>query len=496
MKPATPNLEELRVLAEAAIEDRLTTEQRARLEQIVLASPEARRFYAEYVHQHAVLQWSAANPAYLLAGAKPERFPRLASADPSAGRANPSVPSGPRGRWFGRWSIAAAIVGISAWLGMWLLHGREPRPVATLAETKGCKWDGGTLPTEVGALLQPGRLRLAEGLAHISFTSGAELTLEGPADVELVSPMRCVVHAGQLLAKVPPKARGFVVETPSSVLTDLGTEFGVKVHEGQTADVQVFHGQVDVWHRPSGRTEAMKTGAVLRFTPGDIRTFNPNMDLPDDLAASSRRLRAGTRELQISTAQGRGRDAFVQPIEPPPDRRTDILLLIKHARPGAAESDRKAYLGLDLTPVEGRAILDAELSVTFAPTGWGYASLVPDATFVLYGLTDEALDDWEERTLRWQNAPGNQPGGATMDPAKVVRLGSFALPQGQQTGIRSVVGQPLVDFLRSDTNKLATFILVRHTQGIGQSDLVHGIASKRHPSLSPPTLRLTVVDPR
>jgi hypothetical protein len=37
--------------------------------------------------------------------------------------------------------------------------------------------------------------------------------------------------------------------------------------------------------------------------------------------------------------------------------------------------------------------------------------------------------------------------------------------------------------------------VIRKTAGTGRSDLVHGIVSRRHPSLSPPTLRLTVLAP-
>ena len=75
-------------------------------------------------------------------------------------------------------------------------------------------------------------------------------------------------------------------------------------------------------------------------------------------------------------------------------------------------------------------------------------------------------------------------------------LGSFEIAQGEQTGTRTVTGPALVDFLRRDTNKLVTFILVRETCGSGNGDLVHGFASKRHPTLVPPTLRLTVGNTR
>jgi hypothetical protein len=121
---------------------------------------------------------------------------------------------------------------------------------------------------------------------------------------------------------------------------------------------------------------------------------------------------------------------------------------------------------------------------------------VPDATFTLYGLTDESQDNWDEAALRWQTAPANRPGGAAVDPDKVVRLGSFVVEQGVTTGVRSVGGPALADFLNRDTNGRATFILVRDTRGSGRSDLVHGFAARRHPNLPPPTLKATVVPRR
>jgi hypothetical protein len=198
--------------------------------------------------------------------------------------------------------------------------------------------------------------------------------------------------------------------------------------------------------------------------------------------------------VQISTAMGRGKDAYVQPLFPSKNS-SDILLLVKNTVPKSADYDRKAYIGLDLTPIAGLKIVEAQLTFTFAPTGLGFASEVPDATFTVYGLTDESLDDWDERTIRWQNAPANRPGGANLEPTKVVRLGTFVIVQGALSGTRSIAGDALVDFLNRDTNGLATFILVRETMGSGRTDLVHGFANKHHPSLPPPTLKLTV-EPR
>jgi hypothetical protein len=74
-----------------------------------------------------------------------------------------------------------------------------------------------------------------------------------------------------------------------------------------------------------------------------------------------------------------------------------------------------------------------------------------------------------------------------------VLLGKFEIPQGTQSGTRSISGEKLVDFLNRDTNQMATFILVRETAGSGRTDYVHGFANKNHPTLPPPTLKLGVI---
>ena len=163
------------------------------------------------------------------------------------------------------------------------------------------------------ARLPAGRLRLAEGVARIVFTNGAEVKLEAPADLELVSPQRCLLHSGRLVAHVPPEAIGFKVDTPTAVIEALGTEFGVNVREGRSADVQVFSGRVDVEHRASGKVLPMLKGANLRFGPGTYATFDPLADHPGSERPNPRPDGAGTRLIQVSTATGRGKDAYVRP---------------------------------------------------------------------------------------------------------------------------------------------------------------------------------------
>lgn len=473
---------ELHQLCEAVIEDRLTAAQRDRIEELIAAHPEAKRFYVEYLHQHACLAWSAAQPE-------------------SSGRTAPSPPQpmpekSPSGFAFAarrRWlAVVVAASLLIASVGFWFASWRGQGQLATLVHSKGCKWDGGTLPTEEGARLGPGRLRLAEGITRIVFDNGAELTLEAPADLELVSGQRCVLRTGRLVAKVPGPAISFTVDTPTAVFRDLGTEFGINVRDEKTADLQVFTGLVDAKLRSSGEMQRVQTGQNRRFGNDAVSDFDPQAEQPASPVPAPKSVGEQVPIVHISTAMGRGKDRYVQPLFPSPHS-SDILLLVKKTTPDSSDYTRKAYIGLDLASIAGMKIVDAQLSFTFTPTGLGFASEVPDATFAVYGLTDESLDNWDERAIRWSDAPANKPGGSGVDPARTVLLGKFEIPQGTQSGTRSISGEKLVDFLNRDTNQIATFILVRETAGSGRTDYVHGFANKNHPTLPPPTLKLAVV---
>jgi len=153
---------------------------------------------------------------------------------------------------------------------------------------------------------------------------------------------------------------------------------------------------------------------------------------------------------------------------------------------------RKAYLGFDLSPLSDYHVVEAVLNLTIESSGFGYASLVPDATFGVYGLTEETLDEWLESELDWDSAPSNLPGGAEVDLNRTVRIGEFIVIQGELAGSCEVSGRQLIDFLNEDTNQLATFIIVRETLESKVGSIVHAFAGKDHLTSAAPTLRMTV----
>ncbi len=155
-------------------------------------------------------------------------------------------------------------------------------------------------------------VRLSEGLAVLEFNRGAQVTLQGPAELEIVSDNSGFLHSGKLTATVPAEAIGFEIQTPNSRVIDHGTEFGVSVDANGNSETHVFDGEVELFATESleqinagDSRAARKSSQQLKETmavrvpkeagratelipvrPEDfIRTATRAGELPEDLAA-------------------------------------------------------------------------------------------------------------------------------------------------------------------------------------------------------------------
>lgn len=116
--------------------------------------------------------------------------------------------------------------------------------IATLEYTSHAKW--GSEERGLGDQIGKGKLHLEIGLARLDFRNGATLTLQGPAEFEILSTDKTILTSGILTASIPESAVGFEVLTPTMDLVDLGTAFGVSVGGDGETDVCVFEGEVEV----------------------------------------------------------------------------------------------------------------------------------------------------------------------------------------------------------------------------------------------------------
>jgi hypothetical protein len=294
MTGPSPELAELRGLLDALCEESITPEQVRRLEELVLAHPEAEALYVQYMSLYADLSrrfaaLPAASGESLQAGPPPGPVP-------GQEMAREGQPASIRLRRWLPGRLPVVLAGLAAALllvlALWLRPRRPAAPddrpgeptdssVAVLLLAPGAEWEDTGLPTWTGAPLPPGRLRLRSGLAHIEFYSGATVILEGPAELELLSPRAASCLRGKLRATVPPQAQGFTIGTPKLDLVDRGTEFGVQVDAGGRTEVHVFQGKVDLYDaghaRDAAEHQELTTGQGVRLDgPGPARPIKPD----------------------------------------------------------------------------------------------------------------------------------------------------------------------------------------------------------------------------
>jgi len=236
-------------LLDRYFDESLTPGERQEFEQLLLGSSEARQVFWERARFHSLLRefgersWGA----------------QLA-AQPEAVRASFFMRVK---HWLGAlydshvgWAIATILV---VFVGYHFGFRRSPESaepttsaIAVLTQAVDAQWADHGNPRAIGSSLSPGWLKLKTGMVQVEFISGARVILEGPAELQLVSPMEAFCRAGKLTAEVPPPAHGFKVRSPGATVIDLGTAFGLNVQKSGDAVVQVLRGEVEV-HRGSSQ---------------------------------------------------------------------------------------------------------------------------------------------------------------------------------------------------------------------------------------------------
>jgi hypothetical protein len=101
----------------------------------------------------------------------------------------------------------------------------EQKGVAKLTTAADCLWAEGNAVTKEGACLLPGQaVKLAGGLAEITFACGAKVILQGPASLEIESSKTATLHNGRMTADVPDDLEGFKIRTSVAEILSLPAE--------------------------------------------------------------------------------------------------------------------------------------------------------------------------------------------------------------------------------------------------------------------------------
>jgi hypothetical protein len=162
------------------------------------------------------------------------------------------------------WLAAAAILVVS---GLAVLQPWTARAVPTVARVdriEAATWSAAQAPLVTGQSLGAGTVRVESGFVALRFTQGAEVILEGPAELELIGPNEAALRRGSATAHVPPSAVGFTVHNRAGRVVDLGTRFGMRVAPDGGTEVHVIEGSV-LANATGGRTRELREHQAVRL---------------------------------------------------------------------------------------------------------------------------------------------------------------------------------------------------------------------------------------
>lgn len=192
---------------------------------------------------------------------------RLGSAVPLRPAGTIAIPLNPgatrsaardRRRWFrtgslipyaGGWAAAAAAV-----IALYLSITFEPTPGApeeSVAEVSreidGVLWATDAAPVE-NRYFARGRYRLESGLVTVQFASGAELSIEAPAEFEVRGEREAFVHAGTAMLTKNTSISGlaFSLNTEALKLGESGETIGLVANNEASAEAVVFDGDAEI----------------------------------------------------------------------------------------------------------------------------------------------------------------------------------------------------------------------------------------------------------
>ena len=222
---------------------------------------------------------------------------------------------------------------------------------------------------------------------------------------------------------MPPAASGFTVKTSSAEVTDIGTRFAVAQLDTGRTEFAVFEGEVRAQGlAPDSETKSFTEGQAAAVDDGEkqVRSVSIRQVRCSTIGAELDQL---TFEATADRFVQGGEHADVVPIDSP------NMLLVKRVGSHMTVA-RKVWMRFDLsgqTVDRNRpATLTLHTSKDISPTDWDIE---------LYGLlegfkpTGGSQDiDWSERSLTWNNAPGNTSSPTAFGKSKrssLPRLGSM-----------------------------------------------------------------------
>ena len=381
-----------------------------------------------------------------------------------------TIPPEPRKKRSALTLVMGAAAAVVAVMTIISLNDSRAETVGRILSSELAGWQSDQ-PTIVGAEFGPGTYLLQRGVATLGFHSGAEMVLEGPAKIEVVSEMQVIFDYGNASFNVPESAVGFQVDTRYGNIVDHGTRFSLSLsQDDQEARLAVREGEIAI-HHSSGEVKHLFTDETARIDAKQLQSGNdPAAEGGLDAREPVVTLSTGGRETSIIYSDQR--QAKLSP---------DILMVKQARRKGSSSVNRRALLAFDVSAIDVDEVAEARLILNAVPTGLGMVTDMPQVSeFGIYGIPDDERENWPNSGLLWKNAP---------DLEEARQLATFPLRRAKQRAVVTLETPELLAFLKADQSGEVGFMIHCETPG---ATLVHGFASSQHREAAGPVLELVM----
>ncbi len=238
---STPPFPEMDELLQRLLDDKIQPDEMERLQKAMREDPRVRDYYVDSMLVCAVIRRSSQVTGELSES-------DLIQALSGGGSQGGSKRLGRRFHLIAALMVLGALVLVSLYL---FLHKAQGPAIGTLVAECEAQWKGAS--PRPGQPLYVGRCDLRQGVAKMELGQGTSILLEAPCQIELKSIREVTLKNGRLTVVASPQPKGFQVRTPTAVITDLGTEFGVVAHSDGSTEAHVLKGSINVALAPNNK---------------------------------------------------------------------------------------------------------------------------------------------------------------------------------------------------------------------------------------------------
>ena len=179
-------------------------------------------------------------------------------------------------------AVVASIVAMVAAFAFWREQ-KNDRNIAWVVDAQNCRWVHRSAiegPISNGSVIE-----IHSGLLELGFASEANIVVQGPAKLDVISGSKIKLHRGRVSVSMPKGMSGFEVLSPRGKVIDLGTEFGVAVGTGGQTDVVVFDGEVQLVSADNKKTDKLVQNQHARIDESGFKISSNKTEMANFVRA-------------------------------------------------------------------------------------------------------------------------------------------------------------------------------------------------------------------